>query len=70
MNDNDNHDCDDRPIEAWLDELDVEQIWIADWAAMGIEAIERYLAAQAAFAAYLRVHDDLDSDDGDGRARA
>ena len=60
MNDNDRHHLDENDVDRWLDELDVEQIWIADWAAMGIEAIERYLAAQAAFAAYLRSHDDHD----------
>jgi predicted nucleic-acid-binding protein len=64
MNDHEHHDVDE-----WLEQLDVEAIWIADWAAMGIEAIERYLATQAAFAAYLHSRD-LDSDDGDGRASA
>jgi len=70
MSENDRHQLDEGDVDHWLEEFDVEQIWIADWAALGIEAIERYLAAQAAFAAYLRSHDDLDSDDGDGRAGA
>ena len=60
MNENDRHHLDENDVDRWLEELDVEQIWIADWAATGIEAIERYLAAQAAFAAYLRSHDDQD----------
>lgn len=51
----------------------VDEAWIADWAAEGIAALERYLANQAAFEVYLHDHDPdsgLDSDDGDGRARA
>lgn len=49
--------------------LGVDEAWIADWAAEGIAALERYLAKQAAFQTYLRDRD-LHSDDGDGRARA
>jgi len=49
--------------------IGVDEVWIADWAAEGIAALERYLARQAAFQAYLH-NRDLHSDDGDGRARA
>jgi hypothetical protein len=45
--------------------LPVDEAWIADWAAEGISALERYLAKQAAFAEYLRGRD-LESGDGDG----
>jgi hypothetical protein len=31
----------------------VDELWLADWAAEGIAAFERYLARHAAFAAYL-----------------
>jgi hypothetical protein len=48
--------------------LPVEEAWLADWAAVGLAALERYLAKQAAFAAYLR--DMEDSGDGDGRTSA
>lgn len=48
---------------------DVDTAWIADWAAEGIRALERYLAKHAAFETYLRDHD-LDSHDGDGRTSA
>ncbi|MFN0153422.1 MAG: hypothetical protein ACKVUT_03495 [Gaiella sp.] len=34
--------------------IPVEDAWIADWAAEGLVALERYLAKQAAFADYLR----------------
>jgi hypothetical protein len=33
--------------------LDVDELWIAEWAAEGIAAAERYLAKHAAFATYL-----------------
>jgi len=32
----------------------VDELWLADWAAEGIAALERYLAKHAAFATYLR----------------
>jgi hypothetical protein len=32
----------------------VDELWLVDWAAEGIAALERYLAKHAAFAAYLR----------------
>jgi hypothetical protein len=47
--------------------LDVDEAWVADWAAEGIAALERYLAKQAAFADYLRARGDLDCDDGNRR---
>jgi len=46
-------DHDTGAVDAWLEELDVEEIWSTDCAARGIEALERYLAVQAAFQAYL-----------------
>jgi hypothetical protein len=51
-----------------LNVLSVDELWLGDWAAEGIAAIERYLAKQAAFAAFLAARDDLDSTDGDGAA--
>jgi predicted nucleic-acid-binding protein len=50
--------------------LDVDEAWVAEWAAEGIAAIERYLAKHAAFADYLRARGDLHSDDGDRRTDA
>jgi hypothetical protein len=50
--------------------VDVDDIWLQEWAARGIVAIERYLARHAAFAEYLRRHPDLDSADGDRRQDA
>jgi hypothetical protein len=50
--------------------LDVDEAWVAEWAAEGIVAIEGYLAKHAAFAEYLRCHADLHSDDGDRRPDA
>ena len=51
-----------------LNVLSVDELWLGDWAAEGIAAIERYLAKQAAFAVFLAARDDLDSTDGDGAA--
>ena len=31
----------------------VDELWLRDWAAEGLAALERYLAKQAAFAAFL-----------------
>ena len=42
----------------------VDELWLADWAAEGIAALERYLAKQAAFATFLAARDGLDSVDG------
>ena len=39
--------------------LAVDELWLAEWAAAGIEAAESYLAKHAAFADFL--------DDGDRR---
>ena len=52
-----------------LNSVSVDDLWLGDWAAEGIAAIEEYLAKQAAFAAFLRTHDGLDSNDGDGAAQ-
>jgi hypothetical protein len=41
--------------------LDVDEAWVAEWAADGIAALERHLAKHAAFAEYLRSRDDLHS---------
>jgi hypothetical protein len=44
----------------------VDELWLADWAAEGLAAIERYLAKQAAFAAFLAARSLLDSGHGNG----
>lgn len=53
--------------ETHLASLDVDDAWIVCWAEQGILALEASLAKHAAFEAYLRVMDDLDSSDGNGR---
>ncbi len=50
--------------------LDVDEAWLAEWAAEGIAALEQHLAKHAAFAEYLRWHNGLHSDDGDRRPDA
>jgi hypothetical protein len=50
--------------------LDVDEAWVAEWAADGLEAIERYLAKHAAFAEYLATRAAVHSDDGDRPADA
>jgi hypothetical protein len=50
--------------------LDVDQLWLCEWAARGIAAIERSLAKHAAFEEYLRTRSDLQSADGDRRPDA
>ena len=52
-----------------LSTASVDELWLGDWAAEGLAALERYLAKQAAFAAFLATHDDLHSTDGDGVAQ-
>lgn len=37
-----------------ITELDVDELWLREWAELGIESLERYLAKQAAFAEFLR----------------
>jgi hypothetical protein len=37
-----------------ITEIDVDELWVLEWADEGIAAFERYLANQAAFAEYLR----------------
>ena len=44
----------------------VDELWLDDWAAEGIAALERYLAKHAAFAAFLQSRPG--STDGDGDA--
>jgi hypothetical protein len=53
-----------------LDALDVDDVWLHEWAAEGIAAIEVLLAKHAAFADYLRARPDLDCADGDRRSDA
>jgi hypothetical protein len=50
--------------------LDVDELWLREWAAQGIAALERSLAKHAAFEDYLRRRADLQSDDGDRRPDA
>jgi hypothetical protein len=50
--------------------LDVDELWLREWAARGIAAIERTLAKHAAFEDYLRARGDLQSADGDRRPDA
>ncbi|MFL6016358.1 MAG: hypothetical protein ACJ74I_11435 [Gaiellaceae bacterium] len=52
-----------------LDSVSVDEVWLGDWAAEGIAAIEAYLANHAAFAAFLSARDGLDSTHGDGAAQ-
>ena len=55
---------DDREIVS----IDVDQLWIREWAEAGVADLQEYLAKQAAFADYL-LRRDLESDD-DGSARS
>ena len=48
----------------------VDDLWLREWAAQGIAALERSLAKHAAFEDYLRNRDDLQSDNGDRRPDA
>ena len=50
--------------------LDVDELWLREWAAQGIAALERSLAKHAAFEEYLRARTDLQSADGDRRPDA
>lgn len=45
--------------------VDLDEAWLRDWAALGLERLESYLALQAAFTEFLRTRGDLESDDGD-----
>ena len=40
-----------------LIDIDVDELWLHEWAAAGLDELERYLARQAAFADYLRNRD-------------
>jgi hypothetical protein len=50
--------------------LDVDELWVAEWAAEGIADLERYLARHAAFAEYLRTRPSVHCGDGDRPADA
>jgi len=39
-------------------DLDVDELWLREWAAEGIAALERLLAKHAAFAEFLRRRDE------------
>jgi hypothetical protein len=52
-----------------LSVISVDEVWLLDWIGEGIAAAERYLAKQAAFAAFLAARNGLDSIDGDGAAQ-
>ena len=51
-----------RDVE-WCAATSVDDAWLREWAADGIAALERLLAAHAAFDDYLRTRQD--SSDGD-----
>jgi hypothetical protein len=53
-----------------LTAVDVDELWLREWAAAGLARLERYLANHAAFAEYLRLRAVLESDDGDCPAAA
>jgi hypothetical protein len=44
--------------------ISVDDLWLREWAGEGIEALERLLAAHAAFDDFLRTRHD--QSDGDG----
>jgi hypothetical protein len=48
-----------------LTAVDVDELWLGEWAAAGLERLERYLAVHARFEEYLRLRAVLESDDGD-----
>lgn len=43
-----------------IDTISVDDVWLGEWAAEGIDALERLLAAHAAFDAFLRSRQDED----------
>jgi hypothetical protein len=45
---------------------DVDELWLGDWVAEGINALERYLVKQAAFAVFLAEREGQGRDDGNG----
>lgn len=47
------------------DLVDVDEVWLTEWAAEGFEALERYLGKQAEFKDFLRARGNLHSGDGD-----
>jgi len=50
-------------------EMDVDELWLHEWAQSGLVALDAYLAKHAAFAEFLRRRLDLESGD-DGSARS
>jgi hypothetical protein len=52
-----------------LNSVSVDELWLGDWAAEGIAALEDYLSKHAAFAAFLDARNGLDSTYGDGAAQ-
>ena len=50
-------------------QIDVDQLWLQEWAEAGLTALEAYLAKHAAFAEFLQRQPDLRSND-DGSARS
>ena len=56
---------DEREIER----MDVDELWLREWAQSGLVALDSYLAKHAAFADFLRRRTDLESDD-DGSSRS
>ena len=46
----------------------VDELWLGDWAAEGINALKVYLVKHAAFEDFLAGRDERDPDDGDGAA--
>lgn len=36
-----------------MTEIDVDELWIREWAELGLDALEEYLRKQAAFAEFL-----------------
>jgi hypothetical protein len=51
--------------EREIAETCVDEVWLREWAHVGLVALEGYLAKHAAFAEFLRLRPDLESrDDG------
>ena len=49
--------------------VSVDELWLGEWAAEGIAALQDYLSRHAAFAAFLDARSGLDSTYGDGAAQ-
>lgn len=50
--------------------IDVDELWLQEWAARGIAMIEHSLANHDAFEDFLRTRNDLESGNGDRRRDA